>query len=235
MEISNDFSKASRFSDIGRFYVTNFVTHVAAALAPGTSILDAGAGECAYKKYFSHCIYKSVDLAVGDCNWHYEHLDYVSPLHELPIADGSFDAVLCTQVLEHLNKPLESVKEIYRILKPGGKLYLTAPMAHCEHQTPHDFFRYTSFGLKYLCEEAGFKTVDIAPFGGLLVRWAYELPRGLELFPPARLNNWKGLLLAPFKKIMFAVIRITQMVFLALDRFDYEKNDPFGWRLIAVK
>jgi len=61
---------------------------------------------------------------VGESRWNYANLDYVGSLHEMPIEDDLFDAVLCTQVLEHLEWPRESVKEMHRVLKPGGKLYM---------------------------------------------------------------------------------------------------------------
>jgi len=146
--INENFSTRSKIQDVGRWYVTRFVENVARGLPAGSSILDAGAGESVYKKYFSHCNYKAIDLAVGESRWNYANLDYVGSLHEMPIEDDLFDAVLCTQVLEHLEWPRESVKEMHRVLKPGGKLYMTVPMAQNEHQVPYDFFRYTSYGIE---------------------------------------------------------------------------------------
>lgn len=237
--INEDFSTRSKIQDVGRWYITRFVEDVAQSLPAGAFILDAGAGECVYKRFFSHCNYKAIDLAVGEERWNYSNLDYVGPLHDLPIEDGMFDAVLCTQVLEHLEWPRESVKEMYRVLKPGGKLYMTVPMAHNEHQTPYDFFRYTSFGLKSICKHAGFKEVKIVPFGGLWVRWAYELPRALSIFPSTGLRSKKpniiGTALFPIKVVVFGIIRLLQLMFLWLDRFDKKKNDPFGWACEATK
>ena len=236
---NEDFINKSRISDIGRWYVTNFVRFVSESLPPGTTILDAGAGECAYQSYFSHCKYISADLAVGDNKWDYSNLDYIAPLDNLPIDDASFDAILCTQVLEHLEYPREAVKELFRVLKPGGKLFLTVPMAHSEHQVPYDFFRYTSYGLKSICEHAGFGKIIITPLGGLFTRWAYEIPRIISLFPSAGIKTgkikFKGFVLLPLRLVCFIAIRITQTVFLSIDHFDKEKKFPFGWSLIAQK
>lgn len=160
-EIWDDFHRYSRLEDVGRWHINHWVRAVAESLPPGTRLLDAGAGECAYKPLFAHCDYRAVDLAVGTEAWNYSHLDYVASLDNLPIRDHTFDAVLCTQTLEHVEWPRESVSEMYRVLKPGGALYLTAPMAHCEHQQPFDFFRYTSFGLRSILTHAGFPEANI--------------------------------------------------------------------------
>lgn len=237
--INEDFSTRRKLQDVGRWYVTRFVENVAKSLPTGSSILDAGAGESVYKKHFSHCKYKAIDLAVGESRWNYANLDYVGPLHDMPIEDDVFDAVLCTQVLEHLEWPRESVKEMHRILKPGGKLYMTVPMAHSEHQIPYDFFRYTSYGLESICKHAGFHDIKINPFGGLWVRWAYELPRGLSIFPSTGFHEKKphilGVALLPAKVVAFLLMRLLQIIFLWLDGFDKKKNDPFGWACVATK
>jgi len=239
MKINEDFTRRSKIQDIGRWHITQFVRSVADSLPPGSAILDAGAGECAYKKYFTHCEYKSVDSAVGESAWNYTNLDYVAPLDKLPIRDGSFDAVLCTQVLEHLEWPRECVKEMSRVLKPGGKLYLTAPMAQSEHQEPYDFFRYTSFGLRSICDQAGLEQMEIRPFGGLCTRWAYELPRAMQFFAGTGLRGGTvrlaGFALLPLRALVFVMIRSAQTLLLWLDRFDKTRNDPFGWSITASK
>lgn len=237
--LDDDFSNCSKLSDTGRWFVNNFVKEVSSELPAGSRILDAGAGECAYKAYFSHCDYKAVDLAIGEAKWNYDRLDYKAPLDNLPIPDNSFDAILCTQVLEHLERPRESVREFYRVLKLGGKLYLTAPMAQAQHQAPYDFFRYTSFGLTSIISEAGFDEIKIEPFGGIFTRWAYELPRALDLFPKIRSPlgklSAKGIAALPFRIMCYAAIRMSQCVFLALDPLDRRKDDPLGWSALAVK
>ena len=237
--INEDFSKRGKLEDVGRWFITRFVEDVAKNMATGISILDAGAGESVYKKHFSHCNYKAIDLAVGESRWNYANLDYVGHLHEMPIENEVFDAVLCTQVLEHLEWPRESVKEMHRVLKPGGKLFMTVPMAQDEHQIPYDFFRYTSFGLNSICKHAGFREVHVTPFGGLWVRWAYELPRALSIFPSAGILSDKptalGIALLPIKAIALLGIRFFQVIFLLLDKLDSKKNDPFGWSCVAIK
>src|ERR1039458_6992446 len=221
MKLNEDFTAPPKLRDIGRWYVTQFVKNVAHALPPGTRLLDAGAGECAYKRFFSGARYLSVDAAIGNPSWNYHNLDCISALDRLPFQEQSFDAVLCTQTLEHLEWPRESVQELFRVLKPGGTLYLTAPMAHHEHQAPHDFFRYTSYGLESICRKAGFTTVQITPFCGTFTRLAYQVARVLSVFPT------RALLLLP--------IRLLQQLLLGLDCLDRKRDYPLGWGVTAQK
>lgn len=239
MKIHEDFKKYSKLKDVGRWHITRFVSGVAKQLPSNSLILDAGAGECVYRSLFAHCNYRSIDLAVGEQAWNYGNLDYIAPLHNMPIDDGIFDAVLCTQVLEHVELPRESIREIYRVLKVGGRLYLTAPMAHAEHQVPYDFFRYTSFGLRSLCAEAGFKDIEITPFGGMFQRWAYELPDCKSIFPALRDPNGRlqllGLAYLPAKAAVHLLVRCLQFFLIHIDFLDRKKNFPFGWSVTAEK
>lgn len=76
--------------------------------------------------------------------------DIVGDAHELPIEDESFETILCTEVLEHLHTPEQAISEMYRVLKPGGKLILTTRFMYPLHDVPHDYFRYTKYGLEHL-------------------------------------------------------------------------------------
>src|SRR4029079_1515944 len=85
----------------------------------------------------------------------------------LPFPDASFDTVLNIQVLEHTPRPRALVAEMSRVLKPGGLLILLAPFQFRLHEQPHDYFRYSSHGLRHLCEEAGLSVNEIRPQGSL--------------------------------------------------------------------
>jgi SAM-dependent methyltransferase len=238
MKPHEDFTSYSKLADVGRWYVTEFVKQVAQVLPKGCMLLDAGAGECVYSRFFPECHYVGVDCAVGEPGWNYRNLDCVATLQQLPFANESFHAVLSTQTLEHLELPMESLREMHRVLKPDGTLFLTAPMAHAEHQKPHDYFRYTSFGLKCLCRRVGFSDVLVAPFGGMFVRWAYELPLILTLFPtsgPADHRHLAPIAALPLKALTLLVVRTIQVILLQIDRLDRVKEFPLGWSLVARK
>jgi SAM-dependent methyltransferase len=228
-----------RYRDLGRWYIDGFVHEVASRLPPGSRVLDAGAGEGGYRNLFSHCCYVTVDLAVGDPAWDYSSVDHVAPLHRMPFPDDRFDAILCTQVLEHVELPRESVAEMHRVLRPGGRLYLTVPMAQSEHQAPHDHYRYTSHGLRGLCDSAGFASAEVEPFGGMFSRWAYELPEALDCVPVSGLRTGHpdpvGLALSPLRFVVRGLVRSLQAACLRLDRFDHRRTYPLGWSCVATK
>ena len=78
---------------------------------------------------------------------------------QIPLADGCFDTVLCTQVLEHVPEPGLVIMECARVLRPGGVLILTAPQYWEEHEEPHDYYRFTEHGMAYLLERARLQIV----------------------------------------------------------------------------
>ena len=80
--------------------------------------------------------------------------------------DGRYDYVLLNQVLEHLPEPGNALNELYRVFKPGGKIFATAPLFYEEHEQPYEFFRYTQFGQRYIFERAGFIVESIEGLEG---------------------------------------------------------------------
>lgn len=169
--------------------ILDFVRQVASSLQPGQRLLDVGAGDAPYRELFAHVDYVTLDWTESP---HLEarQADLVASAGSLPSADAEFDAALCTQVLEHLDHPARALAEIFRVMRPAGTLYLTAPLIWEEHEMPHDYFRYTSSGLKHLLTEAGFVGVDVTARNDcfttiaqllLNARWAMgSAPDGLD-------------------------------------------------------
>lgn len=191
-------------------------------------VLDAGAGECGHKAFFSGKKYISIDFAEGDASYNYKNLSIIGDLHKLPFRDNVFGVAINIVVLEHLREPKDALKELCRVIKPGGLLYIKVPFCWEEHQGPYDFFRFTSFGLRYLLEASKFEVVSIEPIGGFFWLLGRRLMGVLQFFQ----QGWKY--------IFFALLAPIFGLFLPLacyylDRFDKERNYTMGYLCIAKK
>lgn len=123
--------------------------------------LDVGCGLRPYESSFPQGVYVGVDIEVSGRNAELKAPDHYYDGRTLPFPDGSFEGVICTQVLEHVPDPGLLLAEMNRVLKPGGKLIMSLPFAWQEHEIPYDFFRYTRFGIKSLLNRSGFEVGDL--------------------------------------------------------------------------
>ena len=207
--------------------IADAVAAFAAALPDGARMLDAGAGEGQYAHYFKRQRYYGVDLAVGDAAWDYGKLDVLADLTALPFRAGAFHAAINVVTLEHLREPGRALAEIGRTLDPGGRLLLAAPHEWEVHQAPHDYFRYTCYGLQYLLEQAGFEAIDIRAAGGYFRLVARRLLNGLQFFTGG--VRWLGFLPA-------AILLVPPALILPfLDALDRERNFTAGYICTARK
>ncbi|NDJ16280.1 class I SAM-dependent methyltransferase [Myxacorys almedinensis] len=95
-------------------------------------------------------------------------VDICSDCYDIPLDSHSFDSIVSTQALEHLDTPAAMLEESYRLLKPGGRLILTAPMTWGTHEEPYDFYRYTEFGIHHLLKHVGYIDITVEPLEGLM-------------------------------------------------------------------
>ncbi len=139
-----------------RIYLRQFVKEAAQLVGPKHFVLDAGAGDCPYRDLFTHTNYHAADSFVFE-NFDYGKPNFVCDLTAVPVATGKYDVVICTQVLEHMLHPQMAIDEFYRILRPGGHLWLSTPLYYSEHQAPHDYYRFTQYGLRHILQSGGFR------------------------------------------------------------------------------
>lgn len=116
--------------------------------------LDLGCGNSVLVKSFPNRIGMDVQS--------HPDLDVVGDAHSLPFLDDSFQQIVCSEVLEHLKKPQTAVKEMHRVLGADGKLIITMPFVYPLHEGPHDYQRYTEYGLRVLFEPL-FNIEEIRP------------------------------------------------------------------------
>lgn len=142
----------------------------------GLRILDAGAGEMRFKPFCSNLNYVSQDFcqykgaAKGDGLhtdvWDTKRIDLVCDITSIPEADAVFDAILCTEVLEHIPDPTEALDEFARLLKPGGRLILTAPFASWVHMAPYHFCTgFSRYWYEHHLAKRGFRIEELTPNG----------------------------------------------------------------------
>jgi SAM-dependent methyltransferase len=162
------------FINSSRRYLEEFLQRAAGAAPAGARILDAGAGDGRYRHLFAHTHYEATDFCQVDKRYDFQKLDFVSNLQRVPTASGIYDLVICTQVLEHLSEPSLVLAQLYEVLKPTGTLWLSAPLFFAEHEAPHDYFRYTQYGLSHLLESAGFEILQLEWLEGYYGTLAYQ-------------------------------------------------------------
>lgn len=183
----------------------NWVKKTLKKIPKGSRILDAGAGEQQFKQFCSHLIYASQDFAKyngqGDRKglqtkiWDNSNLDIVSDITSIPVADCSFDAVLCTEVFEHLPNPLLALKEFSRIIKKGGYLIITSPFCSLTHFAPYHFYSgFNRYFYETYLTKFGFKIIEIKANGNFFEYLAQEIRRIPEV---------KKMYVSSFKKNIF--------------------------------
>ena len=181
----------------------------------GDKVLDVGAGLSPYKHLIleSGGIYTGIDSNVS-ADFKYDNKEIIKyDGINIPFEDNSFDWIICTEVLEHVESPFDFTKELYRV---GKNLFLTVPFSARFHYKPHDYFRFTPTTLTKMFSV--FRDAEIMPRGNELT----VISNKLAVFS---LNYPIFILILPFS-ILLGYISL-----LGLGSVD----DPLGYSVIAKK
>ncbi len=188
-------------------------------------VIDLGCGTAPYKE----TILKTADEYIG-VDWEISlhdkaNVDVIADLSErLPFDDNYADIVVSFQVMEHLPEPHFFLSECFRILKQNGRLLLTVPFMWHIHEEPHDFFRYTRYGLRHLLAKAGFSDIEIHETTGFWQMWVLKFNYHTKRFGPG-----------PIKFCWFPIWWLGQIISPILDRFDKNPEETASYAVFARK
>lgn len=205
------------------------------SLAPSASglLLDVGVSEAPYRELFTPYITRYIGLehppSILDKQpemWSIlervkQSVSVFGDGNRLPFRSGSLDTVLSTEVLEHVPRPELLVREMARVVKPGGKVLVTVPFIQPLHELPSDYFRFTPSSLRVFAEDAGLEVLSLTPRGNFasangamlsqwLLRWigaAQHLPDG-----SVALSRWRSVLVLPFTALVQVFFHLASLV-----------------------
>lgn len=180
-------------------------------------LLDIGCGNKPYEKMFNGRIteYVGCDIVQSSEN----RVDVICEATNIPLPENTFDTVLCTQVIEHVADHRQLLRETFRLLKSGGILILTGPMYWPLHEEPHDFFRFTEHGFRYLLQGIGFTVDRVQSNGGdwaLLGQALIHTIQNTKLYKPR-------------------VVRLINRFFARMDDRRKRYTNPMNYLIIARK
>jgi SAM-dependent methyltransferase len=183
---------------------------------PGTRVLDYGCGVVAYRRFFP----RDSDYTAADLPGNPQATMFLDHDGAVPTAAESFDAVLSTQVLEHVTDPALYLAECFRVLRSGGRLLLSTHGTFVYHPDPDDYWRWTCAGLQKAVRDAGF---EVLRFEGIIG----GLPTGLQLVQDAIYWQIPNVLKPLLAVVMQTLIALT-------DRLHSEGSKKLNAQVFAV-
>jgi SAM-dependent methyltransferase len=198
------------------------------ATEPVEVCVDWGCGEQPYRQYVRSQLYLGLDVPMSGRSRLMKRASVWFDGYHAPLPSASVDIVLCTEVIEHVPDPQTILNEVARLLRPGGRLILTTPQTWGVHEAPFDYFRYTEYGLRLLCERAGLGVKQIEPLSGI---WGTVAQRvSAYLF-----YRWGGRRLWRKGVVALLVTAPLQLMGIVLDWVSGRRGDPLGHAIEAVK
>jgi len=220
-----------------RYGVNRFMKRVVSKISDNALVLDAGAGSKPYAHFFANMRYHSCDHPgaseeiYGDKN-NSAH-EYFCDLLNIPVKNNQYDAVVCTQVLEHVPDPGRVLKELSRIIKPGGKVFLTVPQCFGVHMAPYNYFNFLEHGLRLLAGRADLRVESLETIGGIF--WLLgKVSNNTSIIIWNKFGRLK-LIFSPFYFAFRAFFTVFLFMLFHLDRIDRGKKWTIGYTCTCVK
>lgn len=191
--------------------------------------VDVGCGRAKYKNLIKKYAntYITVDNASSDVQFENPETkpDVISDVLSMPFKENTFDTVICTEVLEHVEDPLALMREISRILKKDGNAIVSSGWIAAYHQEPKDYWRFSPDTYQLLCDKSNLELVELHKQGGLFTSLLYLIRRNIDL-------NTVFL-----KKVRLSLGRINIMIELLAEQMDkmFVTEDAAGHLIIARK
>lgn len=204
------------FRTVDLYIARRSIEKAMAFLGPSLTgdLLDVGCGRMPYKNMLLDLqrvrTYTGLDIQDAR-DYGGDRADVYWDGRHMPFEDGSFDSALSTEVLEHVFEPLAHLREVVRVLKPGGVYAFTVPFCWPLHEVPHDAYRYTPFTLNSLLVQSGFEQVELFPLGG----WNAALGQMIGLWArrhvrPGLMRQAASLLAVPVVGCLYHLDKVPQ-------------------------
>ncbi|MGA7161820.1 MAG: class I SAM-dependent methyltransferase [Bacteroidota bacterium] len=191
-------------------------------------LLDIGCGEKPYLEMATAYVQAHVGLDHEGTLHDKRKVDLFGTAYNIPVEPSSFDTILCTYVLEHLEEPQKAIAEAYRVLKKGGFAIYTVPLFWHLHEEPRDFYRFTKYGLTYIFESNGFRVLECKALTGFFVMVAQETTYYLLRFR-------RGGRINPLWWIVPPINVVIQMIAYLLNFIDRSESFTMEYILVAQK
>ncbi|MEO8002977.1 MAG: class I SAM-dependent methyltransferase [Arenimonas sp.] len=197
--------------------------------------LDVGCADGAMASILSpDCDYVGLDYPETALKLYRTKPSVFGDAAQLPLASGSFDTVMLLDTLEHVALPDAAMMEACRVLKQEGLLMITIPFAYPVHDAPHDFQRFTQFGLRSRAKNAGFEIIEISSIGsgmeaGALSACVSLAQASIETFSR---RSWR-MVFVPIA--VFAIPVINIFAWLLSKALPENQMQPLAYYMLAVK
>lgn len=155
-------------------------------LRPSMILYDVGCGQKPFASFLRGKVAKHIGIDIDNGFYDRTHIDIFGSADNLPIPNASADAILSSQVIEHIPDAEKSIAEAARALKPGGLLFLSYPYLYPIHAPPYDFARLSRFAIDRILEHHQLKLVERRTLGGFWYLIGTSMPIYLQNVPPIR-------------------------------------------------